>query len=172
MRFSRKADRNTRGATNGRILRRSYHIAATAMDAGGPSIPIEKMNMLQRLRYASDYFFALAERERKKGDRANAAVIVARMQDGAMFAAKAAPYLHPKLAAMPFEVSQPQPQPQQEGKINLDKLTIDEHEAFVRLLKKAKVTASDEAQDPIPSDEYLPSDRPTARTRPSRASGS
>jgi hypothetical protein len=169
MRFSRKDAGNTRGATNGRILRRNYHIAATAMDAGGPSIPIEKMNMLQRLRYASDCFFALAECERKKGDRANAAVIVGLMQAGAMVAAKAAPYLHPKLAAMPFEVSQPQPEPQPKQTIDTDKLTIDEHKAFVMLLKKATVTISDEAQDPIPSDEYP---RPTARTRPSRASGS
>ena len=169
MRF-RKADGNKRGAANGRILRRSYHIAAAAMDAGGPSIPIEKMNMLQRLRYASDYFFALAERERKKGDRANVTVIVELMQAGAMSAVKAAPYLPPRLTAMPFEVSQPQPRRQPQDKIDLDQLTIEEHEEFLRLMKKAKVTTSGEAQDPIPSDEYRV--WPTARTRPSRASGS
>ena len=152
MRVSRKADGNKRGEANGRNLRRSYRIAAAAMDAGGPSIPVEKMNMLQRLRFASDCFFSMAERERKKGDRANVTVIVELMQAGAMFAAKAAPYVHPKLAAMPFEVSQPQPQPQ--ARIDFDKLTNDELEEFFRLFKKAAVTTSDEAQDPIPSDEY------------------
>ena len=170
MRFSRKADGNTRGATNGRI-RRSYHIAATAMDAGGPSIPIEKMNMLQRLRYASDYFFAQAESERKKGHRANVTRIFELMNAAATYAAKAAPYLHPKLAAMPFEVSQPQPKrPPDEW--DLRKLTDDELDILDRLQRKAAVTTPDEAQDPIPSDEYRLSDWPTARTRPSRASGS
>jgi hypothetical protein len=169
MRFSHKADGSKRGAANGRILRRSYHIAAAAMDAGGPSIPIEKMNMLQRLRYASDYFLALAESERKKGHHANVMFIFELTNAAATCAAKAAPYLHPKLAAMPFEVSQPQPQPEQ-PKLDLDKLTIDEHEALIRILKKAEVTTSDEAQDPIPSDEYQPSDEPS--TTHSRAAGS
>ena len=44
-------------------------------DAVGTSVPIEKMNMMQRIRYISDYFFALAERERKKGDRADVKLI-------------------------------------------------------------------------------------------------
>ena len=38
-----------------------------------PRIPISvaKLNMLQRLRFANEYFFTLAEREREKGDRAD-----------------------------------------------------------------------------------------------------
>jgi hypothetical protein len=162
MSFSRKSDGSKRGAANGRILRRSYHIAEAAMDAGGPSIPIETMNMLQRLQYASNYFFALAESERKKGHRANVMFIFELMNAAATCAAKAAPYLHPKLAAMPFEVSLPRPErPRRE--VDLEKLTDDELAALEELMRKAAVTTPDKAQDP--SDEY-------PRTTRSRAAGS
>ncbi len=63
------------------------------------------MNMMQRIRYVSDYCFALAERERKKGDRADVRLIVHLMQAGALWATKAAPYAHPKLGAIELEVS-------------------------------------------------------------------
>ena len=75
----------------------------------GTSVPIEKMNMMQRIRYVSDYCFALAERERKKGDRADVRLIVQLMQAGALWATKAAPYAHPKLGAIELEVIKPQP---------------------------------------------------------------
>jgi len=150
--------------------RRRYRMPA---DAVGTSVPIEKMNMVQRIRYVSDYCFALAERERKKGDRADLRFIIELMQVGALWAAKAAPYAHPKLGAIELEVIQPQPKQQ----IDTDKLTLDEHETLVRLLKKAQVTTPDDGQDLpddgrdfVPPDEYRP--WPTARTRPSRASGS
>jgi hypothetical protein len=149
MRFNRNADVNKRGAAK----QRNYRMAAAPRDAGGTSMPIEKMSMLQRLRYTSDYFFTLAESERKKGNRADVKVIFELMQAGAMLAAKAAPYVHPKLAAIEFEVSQPQPKSQ----VDLRKLTDDELDEMECLLKKASVT--DEGQQPIPSDEYLSSDK-------------
>jgi hypothetical protein len=163
MRHNRNTDGNKRGAANPRIPRRRYRMAAAPRDAGGTSMPIEKMSMLQRLRYASDYFFGLAERERKKGDRGDVTVIVALIQAGATIAAKAAPYIHPKVAAMQFEVSQSQPQPPeqpQRPKVDLRKLTDDELDDLERLMKKAAVT--DEGQQPIPSDEYLSSDKSSA----------
>jgi hypothetical protein len=154
MRHNRDTDGNKPGAANRRIPRRRYRMAA-APSAGGTSMPIEEMNMLQRLRYASDYFFALAERERKKGDRGDVRVIVALMQAGAMAAAKAAPYTHPKVAAMQFEVSQSQPE---QRKLDYHKLTLDELKTLHRLVTKAWVAPPDDGQPPIPSDEYLPSD--------------
>jgi hypothetical protein len=153
MRLNRNTDGNKRGAANRRNPRRRYRRAAAPRDA----VPIEKMSMLQRLRYASDYFFWLAERERKKGDRGDVTVIVALMQAGAMIAAKAAPYIHPKVAAMQFEGSQSQPQ---RTKVDLSKLTDDELDALERLMTKAAVP--DEGQQPVPSDEYLPSDKSSA----------
>ncbi len=113
MRHTRNIDGNKRGAANRRSPRRRYRIAAAPGDAGGPSVPIEQMDMLQRLRYVTDYFLTLAERERKKGDRGDVAATVALMQAGAMVAAKAAPYQHPKVATTPFKAppSQP-PQPE------------------------------------------------------------
>jgi hypothetical protein len=146
MRHNLNTDGNKRGAANRRIPRRRYRMAAAP---SGTSMPIEGMNMLQRLRYVSDYFFGLAERERKRGDRADLAVIVALMQAGAMSAAKAAPYMHPKVEAVPFEVRQPQPQ----QKTDFSKLTNDELDELTRLVKKA--TVFDEGQEPIDSDEYL-----------------
>jgi hypothetical protein len=159
MMHTRNTDGNKRGAANRRIPRRRYRMAAAPRDAGGTSMPIEEMNMLQRLRYASDYFFALAERERKRGDRGDLAVIVALMQAGAMAAAKAAPYNHPKVAAMKFKASQPQPQ---RTDVDLTKLTNDELVTLQRLVKKATVTPPDDGLPPIPSDEYLASNESSA----------
>jgi hypothetical protein len=146
MRFKRNTDGDKR---------RRYRMPA---DAVGASVPIEKMNMLQRIRYVSDYCFALAERERKKGDRANVRLIVELMQTGALWAAKAAPYAQPKLAAIQLEVSQLQPK----QKVDLNKLTTDELEALQRIMKKAEVTIPDDGQDFVPPDEYQPSDEPPA----------
>ena len=106
MRYNRNPDVNKRGAANRRTLRRRYRMPA---DAAGTSVPIEKMNMLQRIRYVSNYCFALAESERRKGNRADVMVVFELMQAGAMLAAKAAPYVHPKLARDRARgVSQPQ----------------------------------------------------------------
>jgi hypothetical protein len=159
MRHNRNTDGNKPGAANRRIPRRRYRMAAAPGDAGGPSMPIETMSMLQRLRYASDYFFTQAERERKKGDRADLAVTVALMQLGAMYAAKAAPYRHPKVAAMQFEPSPSEPAPRE---VDLTKLTADELEALERLVDKATVAPPDVGLPSIPSDEYLPSDKSSA----------
>jgi hypothetical protein len=149
MRFKRNTDGDKR---------RRYRMPA---DAVGTSVPIEKMNMLQRIRYVSDYFFALAERERKKGDRADVRLIVHLMQAGALWAAKAAPYAHPKLGAIELEVSQPKPQPEQQ-KLDFKKLTDEEFDTFERLWKKSKVTTPDDGRDFVPPDEYQPSDEPPA----------
>jgi hypothetical protein len=156
MRYNRNPDVNKRGAANRRNLRRRYRMPA---DAAGTSMPIEKMSMLQRLRYAGDYCFARAESERRKGNRANVMVVFELMKAGAMLAAKAAPYVHPKLAAIELEVSQPQRLP---PKVDIRKLTDDELDTLERLVRKAAVTPPDEVQDFVPSDEYLPSDEPSA----------
>jgi hypothetical protein len=156
MRHNRNTDDNKRGAANRRIPRRRYRMAAAPSDAGGTSMPIEKMSPLQRLRYASDCFFTLAERERKRGDRADLRVFVALMQAGAMSAAKAAPYNHPKVAATKFKASQPQPQ---QHELDYHKLTVDELKALYHLMMKARVAPPDDGLPPIPSDEYLPSDK-------------
>jgi hypothetical protein len=130
-------------------------MAAAPSDAGGPSMPIEKMSPLERLRHASDCFFTLAERERKRGDRADLRVFVALMQAGAMVAAKAAPYHHPKVAATKFKASQPQPK----RKVDLSTLNDDELHTLWRLTKKVHVAPPDDGLPPIPSDEYLAADK-------------
>ncbi|MGZ3324319.1 MAG: hypothetical protein ACXU9C_25550, partial [Xanthobacteraceae bacterium] len=76
-----------------------------------------------------------------------------------MLAAKAAPYVHPKLAAIELEVSQPQRLP---PKVDIRKLTDDELDTLEHLVRKAAWTPPDEVQDFVPSDEYLPSDEPSA----------
>jgi hypothetical protein len=138
MRYNRNPDVNKRGAANRRTPRRRYRMPA---DAAGTSVPIEKMNMLQRLRYASNYCFALAESERRKGNRADVMVVFELMQAGAMLAAKAAPYVHPKLAAIELEVSQPQPRRQT---LDLRKLTDEELAFLESLTMKYKETTPDE----------------------------
>jgi hypothetical protein len=156
MRFKRNTDGDKRGAANRRTLRRRYRMPA---EAAGTSVPIEKMNLVQRIRYASDCFFALAERERKKGDRADVRLILDLMQAGAPWATKAAPYVQPKLAAIQLEVSQPRPQNQM---VDLRKLTDEELSTLTKLMTKAAVTTPDDGQDFVPPDEYLPSDEPPA----------
>jgi hypothetical protein len=51
-------------------------------------IPVAKLNMLQRLRFASEYFFTLAEREREKGDRADSTFVREMLQCGALWPAR------------------------------------------------------------------------------------
>jgi hypothetical protein len=152
MRPNRNTDGHKPGAANRRSPRQRYRLAAAPSDAGGPSVPIEKMSPLERLRYASDYFFTLAERERKRGDRADLGVIVALMQAGAMAAAKAAPYQHPKFAATKFKASQPKPEE------DYSKLTDDELEQMYHLVSKAMGTPTDgglaaAVYSELPSDE-------------------
>jgi hypothetical protein len=152
MRPNRNTDGHKPGAANRRSPRRRYRMAAAPSDAGGPSVPIENMSPLERLRYASDYFFTLAERERKRGDRADLGVIVALMQAGAMAAAKAAPYQHPKFAATKFKASQPKPK----ETVDFSKLTDDELEQMFRLVSKASGMPTDLAAavyKELPSDE-------------------
>jgi hypothetical protein len=156
MKYNRNSDVNKRRVVNRRTLRRRYHMPA---DAAGTSVPIEKMNMLQRIRYVSNYFFALAESERRKGNRADVMVVFELMQAGAMLAAKAAPYVHPKLAAIELEVSQPQSRRQT---LDLTKLTDKEFAFLETLTVKYKNTTPDEGQDFVPPDEYQPSDEPPA----------
>jgi hypothetical protein len=154
MRPTRSTDGTRRGAANRWSPRRRHRMAAAPRDAGATSMAIEQMSPLQRLRYASDYFFTLAERERKKGNRGDVAATVALMQLGAMYAAKAAPYQHPKVAATPFKARQPQPA---EHEVDLTKLTLDELYTLERLVNKAEKTPPDDGLPSIPSDDYLPS---------------
>jgi hypothetical protein len=120
-------------------------------------VPIVEFNMLQRLRCTSDFFFTLAEREREKGDCADVTFILEMMQSGAMWAAKAAPYVHPKVAEMQFGVGEPQ-----RHSIDLGKLTDDELMAFERLVRKSQMAVRDEVEESVPrtADEYLPSTKP------------
>jgi hypothetical protein len=161
MRFNRNPDVNKRGAANRKTVRRRYRMPA---DVPGTSVPIEKMNMLQRIRYVSNYCFALAESERRKGNRADVMVVIELMQAGAMLAAKAAPFVHPKLAAIELEVSQPQPPP-----LDLRKLTDEELDFLESLMMKYKETTPDEGQDFVPPDEYQPSDEPPILAHPKPA---
>ncbi|MGY3408434.1 hypothetical protein ACVWZV_004547 [Bradyrhizobium sp. GM5.1] len=121
-------------------------------DATRISVPIVELNSLQRLRYASDCCFALAEREREKGDRADLMFVLAMMQVGALCAAKAAPYVHPKLAAMPVDITNTE-----RSSIDLGKLTDEELAAFERIVAKAQVPIRDQSVEGSRSaDEYLP----------------
>jgi hypothetical protein len=121
-----------------------------------PAEPMENvtsMNALQRVRYASDYLFELAERERKKGDRADVVLVAEMMQRGALLAAKVAPYVRPKLAVMEFD-SEPQ-----HYALDLKKLNVEELQALERMMEKAQTLVPDEST-PRTADEYLPSTKP------------
>lgn len=121
-------------------------------DATRIPVPIVELNSVQRLRYASDWCFTLAERERKKGDHADLMLVLAMMQVGALCAAKAAPYVHPKLAAMPIAVAN-----RERFSIDIQKLSDEEVTALERILAKARVPIQDQSDDGSrPADEYLP----------------
>ena len=86
MRYNRNPDVNKRGAANRRTLRRRYRMPA---DAAGTSVPTEKMNMLQRIRYVSDYCFALAgARAQKRGTAPTPGLSFELMQAGALWASE------------------------------------------------------------------------------------
>ncbi|OCK57485.1 hypothetical protein LMTR3_07935 [Bradyrhizobium sp. LMTR 3] len=119
----------------------------------GPRIPVQivKLNSVQRLRYVSDCCLALAERELKKGDRAELGSMLALLQVGALCAAKAAPYIHPQLAPRPVSVGDgPQ------SSLDFAKLSDEELMALERIAAKAQVTVRNQAEERSrPADEYL-----------------
>ena len=153
MTFERKTGGSKRGTPNRRTAHRRQGIAETMKDVTCAPVPTVEFSMLQRLRFTSDYCFALAERERKKGDLANLAFVVALMQIGATSAAKAAVYLHAKPAAMQLDVSKPQPH-----SIDLQKLSDQELVWYERILMKSLVPVGDQVDESVPrtADEYLP----------------
>jgi hypothetical protein len=138
-----------RGTRNQRTVRRRQKMADVTC------VSVLKLDLLQRLRYASDFFFSLAEREREKGDRADLTFVVAMMQSGAIWAAKGAPYVRPKLAAMQFDL-----RPQQHL-LDLAKLSDGELTAFERIVAKSQKSVRDEAEStPRTADEYWPTTKP------------
>ena len=115
---------------------------------------LTRMNALQRQRYVSDYFFRLAEGERAKGDRADITFVADMMERAALLAAKTAPYVRPKLAAISFD-SYPR-----RTSLDLAKLTDDELEFLERITEKAEMK-SEAIASPRTPDEYLASTAPS-----------
>ncbi len=115
----------------------------------GAETAAEDMNMLQRLRYASDFFFAQAEREMKKRGRVDTKSVFKLMQAGATIASRLAPYVHPKIVAMPLDIEELE-KPRQ---IDLGKLSEDELTILERMMIKATGIDPDEVEEPMFSDE-------------------
>ena len=141
-----------RGKTGGRKYgtrsQQTFHRRLPMEDVTG-------MNALQRLRYASDFCFALADRELAKGDRADITFVVDMMQRAALLTAKGASYAHPKFAAMPFDSNPPR------YSMDLTKLSDDELMALERIYSKAQVQVEAE-ESPRSPDEYLASTKSIA----------
>jgi hypothetical protein len=153
VRMTREGTMTYGGKTDGRKCGTRSQRTPNRRLRAEPVENVTSMNALQRLRYASDYLFTLAERERKKGDRADVTFVANMMRDGALLAAKAAPYVRPKLAAMRFD-SEPQRQV-----LDLEKLTVEELMALERMMVKAQTSVPDEST-PRTADEYLASTKP------------
>lgn len=148
-----KTVRGKRGTSNQRTMHRRSKMAEAVKDLPLMGVPIVELNMLQRIRYASDFYFVHAEDERKKGDRADVPFMIAMIERGAHWASQAAPYVRPRLAAMQFDR-----EPQRHS-LDLTKLTDDELKVLDRIYTKSQTLVRDESP-PRTADEYLPPTKP------------
>jgi hypothetical protein len=146
--------RNTRIAQKPRSLPCRQVLAAPAYNAA--DMGVEDMNMLQRLRFTSDFYYEMADREMKKRGRVDTRLVFELMQAGAMIASKLAPYVHPKVVAMQLDLKEP-PRPS----LDLKKLSDEDLQIFESLVKKCQPPKLDEVQEHTP-DEYLLFRKPSA----------
>lgn len=143
-----------KGTPNKRTMYRRQLLAETPTKGSRSGVPINKLNMIDRLRAVSDFFFMQAQREQEKGEDADLGFVIEMMQRGAYCAEKAAPYSHPKLAVM--QVTEPA-KPSPHSPLDLDKLDDDDHRALQRLIRKAQghadndfsMTTVDQSSPPI-----------------------